>query len=129
VASNPTRLKPAITDKLLETLESEAQKSFGKLIEQPREDLQIGITESMNLSNDAALLKLTGDQLVPLLLKLPDRRRQIEMAIWTVLSRPPTAGEVQLLEGYLEQRNDRPTDALQQMVWALFNSAEFRFNY
>jgi len=129
VASNPARLKTGMTDKLLETLESEAQKNFGTLIEQPREDLHIGIAESMKLSNDAALLKLTGDQLVPLLLKLPEPRRQVEEAVWTVLSRPPTAAELQLLESYLEQRKDRPADAVQQMIWALFNSAEFRFNY
>jgi hypothetical protein len=128
VASNPARLKPGMTDKLLDTLEAEAG-AFGTLIEQPREDLQIGISESMKLSNDAHLVRFTGDQLVPLLTKLPDRRRQVEEAVWTVLSRPPTAAEVELLESYLEKRKHRPADALHQMVWALFNSAEFRFNY
>ena len=66
VASSPARLKPVTTDRILETLETEAQKTFGKLIEQSRENFQIGITEPMKLSNDAALLKLTGEQLVPL---------------------------------------------------------------
>ncbi|OAI41528.1 hypothetical protein AYO40_00405 [Planctomycetaceae bacterium SCGC AG-212-D15] len=129
VASNPARLKSAMNDKLLEILEGEARKNFGKLIEQPCEDLQIGITESMKLSNDVALLKLTGDELVPLLLKMPERRPQIEGAVWTVLSRPPTEGEYRLLGTYLEERKDRPADALQQVVWALFNGAEFRFNH
>lgn len=128
VASNPARLKGGMTDKLLETLEKESQQHFAKIIEQPRDELQIGITESMKLSNDATLLKLTGDGLVPQLLKLPDRRQQIEEATWTVLSRPPTADEVTLLEAYLEARKDRPADALQQLVWALVNSGEFRFN-
>jgi hypothetical protein len=129
VASNPARLKAALDDKLLQVLEAEAQGHFGKLIEQADDDLQIGIAESMNLSNDPALLKLTGDQLAPALVKLPDRRAQIEEAVWTVLSRPPTAEELRLLSNYVEQRKDRPTDALQQVVWALVNSAEFRFNH
>lgn len=129
VASNPARLKNGTTDKLLETLETESQQYFAKIIEQPRDDLQIGITESMKLSNDAALLKRTGDGLVPQLLKLPNRRQQIEEATWTVLSRPPTADEVTLLESYLESRQDRPAEALQQLVWAMMNCGEFRFNY
>jgi hypothetical protein len=128
VASNPARLKDGMTVKLLETLEKESQQHFARIIEQPREELQIGITESMKLSNDATLLKLTGDGLIPQLLKLPDRRQQIEEATWTVLSRPPTADEVTLLEAYLESRKDRLNEALQQMVWAMMNCGEFRFN-
>ena len=61
--------------------------------------------------------------------KLPDRRRQVEDAVWTMLSRPPTAREHELLEGYLDRHKDRPGHALRQMVWALLNSPEFRFNH
>ena len=104
-------------------------KTFGGLIEEPREDMQIGITESLKLSNDAALLKITGDRLVPALLKLPDVRQRIDQAVWAVLSRPAAPAEIELFESYLSQRNDRPSDALQQMVWALINSPEFRFNH
>jgi hypothetical protein len=129
VVSHPALLSAGITDKLLETLEAEAVKHFGKIIEAPREELQIGITESMKLSNDAGLLKLTGDQLVPQLLKLPDRRRQMEEAVWTVLSRPPREDELQILEAYMESRAARPADALQHVVWALLNGPEFRFNH
>jgi hypothetical protein len=78
--------------------------------ELPEETCQIGISEPMKLSNDAALLKLTGDGLVPLLLKLLDRRQQIDEAVWTVLSRPATAEEHQVLEAYLEERKSRPAE-------------------
>jgi hypothetical protein len=61
-------------------------------------------------------------------LKAGDRKAQIAEAVWTVLSRPPTAGEYELFESYLESRKDRPDPALQQLVWALLNSPEFRFN-
>jgi hypothetical protein len=129
VASNPARLKSGVTDKLLETLEAEALKSFGPLIERPHDEMQIGITESMKLSNDGGLLKLTCDALVPALQKVPERRGQIDEVVWTVLSRPPTPEELRLLDAFLEERKDRPADALRDLVWALINCAEFRFNH
>ena len=133
LASNPALLKPEkdaeVKHKTLEGIETQAQKTIGNLIEQPREDMQIGVTESLRLSNDANLLKLTGEQLVPALMKMKDRKQQIAESVWTVLSRPPTSQEVELFDSYLEQRKDRPAVALQQMVWALINSPEFRFNH
>jgi hypothetical protein len=133
LASNPDALKGdqprEVRDKQLEALEEQVRKAFGKLIESPRDDLQIGINEALRLSNDPALLQLTGDRLVPALLRLKDPRQQIEEASWTVLSRPPTPREFELLGAYLEQRKDRPADALQQLLWALLNSPEFRFNH
>jgi hypothetical protein len=135
LASNPAGLHgpavgpPEAAEKQLEKLEVEAQKAFGQMIEPARDDLQIGVGESLKLSNDPAMLKLTGDALVPALLKLPDRKAQIDEAVWTVLSRPPTAAEHELLGAFLERRKDRPADALSQVVWALLNSPEFRFNH
>lgn len=60
--------------------------------------------------------------------KSKDRKQQIEESIWAVLSRPPTAEDVQLFDSYLERRKDRPAAGLQQMIWALINGPEFRFN-
>lgn len=133
LASNPALLKNATAAdlrlKALEGIEAEAQKVVGNLIEYPRDDMQINVTESMRLSNDASLLKMTGEQLVPLLLKMNDRKEQIAEAVWTVLSRCPTPREQDLFAAYLEGRKDRPAIALQQLVWALINSPEFRFNH
>jgi len=47
----------------------------------------------------------------------------------TVLCRPPTADEIKALDEYLAKRADRPMEAQRQLVWALLNSSEFRFNY
>jgi hypothetical protein len=133
LASNPAILKPDqppdFHDRQLDHLEKEAQRVFGKLIEQPRDDMQIGITEALRLSNDAALLQLTGDQLVAALLALKNQQQQITEAYWTVLSRPPSAAESALLATYLQQHKGRPSDAMAQAVWALFNGPEFRFNH
>ncbi len=70
-----------------------------------------------------------GSKLIPVLRKLPDARRQIDEAAWAVLSRPATPEEHKLFGEYLDQRKDRPDEGLRQVIWALFNSPEFRFNH
>ena len=42
---------------------------------------------------------------------------------------PPQRPKSNCSSNYLEQRQDRPDEALQHMVWALLNSPEFRFNH
>jgi hypothetical protein len=132
LASDPTLLVPgqpvAVRVKQFEALEAQTQSIFGKFIEQPRDGMQIGIVEALKLSNDDALLKLSGDRLGPVLRKLSNRQEQIEQAVWSVLSRPPTEEEFALFGSYLQKRAGRP-EALQQMVWVLLNSPEFRFNH
>jgi len=111
----------------LDALESKV--TTFSFIEPPREELRLGIDEPLRLSNDEAVLRLTGDKLVPALLKLKDARTQIDEAVWAVLSRPATADEYDLFTEYLGRRKGKPEDALRQMVWALVNSPEFRFNH
>jgi len=133
LASDPEALKIGETAearlKALDLIESQQVGTIAKLIEQPREDLQIGITESLKLSNDPVLLKITGDKLVPVLRKLTEARQQVDQAVWSVLSRPASTAEVKILGEYLEQRKAKPDEALQHIVWALINSPEFRFNH
>lgn len=133
LASNPDLLAAEQTPEQLQAqfqrLESEAQKWYGKFIEVPQEGMVINVNEALRLSNDAAMLKLLGEKLVPRLMKIEDRGQQIEIAMWTVLSRSATEKEVELLGAYINRRQDRPQQALQQMVWALLNSSEFRFNH
>ncbi len=133
LASDPGALKIGESgesrQKTLDAIEAQMQKMFGSLIEQPREEMQIGIAESLQLSNNAALLKITGDKLVPALRKLPDARQRIDEAVWAILSRPASPAELKLFGDYLDKRKDRAEEALQHMVWALINSPEFRFNH
>jgi hypothetical protein len=46
-----------------------------------------------------------------------------------VLSRAATSEEHKFLGEYLAQRKDRPDEGLRQVIWALVNSPEFRFNH
>ncbi|MBY0522543.1 MAG: DUF1549 and DUF1553 domain-containing protein [Gemmataceae bacterium] len=133
LASNPDLLTVEQSPEQLQAqsqrLESEAQKWYGKFIEVPQEGMVINVNEALRLSNDAAMLKLLGEKLVPRLMKLEGRGQQISTAVWTVLSRAPTEKEAELLSAYIDKRQDRPQQALQQMVWALLNCSEFRFNH
>ncbi|MSU76551.1 MAG: DUF1553 domain-containing protein [Gemmataceae bacterium] len=132
VANNPSLIKPGLSrdmrEKSLATIETQS-KGLENLLEYPREDMQIPITESLKLSNDAAILKSVGGQLLPVLMKSKDRKLQIEESVWAVLSRAPTSDDYDVFDSYMEKRKDRPAAGLQQMLWALINSPEFRFNH
>ncbi|MFM8270734.1 MAG: DUF1549 domain-containing protein [Gemmata sp.] len=132
LANNPAQIGRDKTfearEKALIALET-AAKPLENLIQYPRDDMPIPVTESMRLSNDLGLNKTIGAQLLPTLKKATDRKAQITEAVWAVLSRPQSADEYELFESYLERRKERPDAALQQLVWALLNSPEFRFNH
>lgn len=117
----------AAREKLASALET-AGKGAETFIDYPRDDSPISTTESMRLSNDAGIQKSVAGRSTALM-QVKDRKAQISEAVWVVLSRPPTASEFELFDSYLERRKDRPEAGLQQVIWALVNSPEFRFNH
>jgi hypothetical protein len=131
MVTNPSLFGPeknsAGREKVATTLES-AGKAAEAFIEYPRDDSPISASESMRLSNDAGIQKSVASRTMALV-KLKDRKSQISEAVWIVLSRPPTASELELFDSYLERRKERPEAGLQQVIWALVNSPEFRFNH
>jgi hypothetical protein len=131
IANQPDVFKPDDPVEVRQKKLADVEKGGGILpfIEQPFDDFQVGIDEPLKLSNDEGILKAMGSKLIPVLRKLPDPRQQIDEATWTVLSRPATAEEHKLFGEYLEQRKDRPDEGLRQVIWALINSPEFRFNH
>jgi hypothetical protein len=127
----PAASKPEELDKRLQGLESSAG-GLARLFEQPSDDFQVGVSEALLFSNGAAiekdLLAGGGDRLLNRLKQLKNEEA-IDVAVQTILCRPPRDAERKLLGDYLKQRADRPAEARRQMVWALLTSAEFRFNY
>lgn len=125
-------LKPEEFDKRLQGLESSAG-GLARLFEQPGDDFQVGVSEALLFSNGAAiekdLLGNGGDRLLGRLNQRKNGEEAIDLAVRTILCRPPRDEERKLLGDYLKQRADRLTAAQRQMVWALLTSAEFRFNY
>jgi len=45
------------------------------------------------------------------------------------LGREPDVAEMAEFLKYLQAREDRPVDGLQQLLWALITSPEMRFNF
>jgi hypothetical protein len=106
---------------------------FAHQIEVPGENFQVSVSEALLFSNGPNVqndyLAEGNDRLVGKLKTISDRGEMIQAAFWAILSRPATPEEVAGFQAYLEARPDRPVAALQQMVWALLTSSEFRFNY
>ncbi len=119
-------------ERRLESLENQA-RGFASLFEQPSDTFQISATEALQLSNGDRFRKefLTdgSDRLLGRLKQLKTSQEVVELAVRTILARPPTAEEAQMLRSFLDERKERPADAQRQLVWALLTSAEFRFNY
>jgi hypothetical protein len=125
-------VKPDELERRLENLENSA-RGFAPLFEQPTDNFQISATEALQLSNGdrfrKEILADGGDRLLGRLKQLKNSQEVVDLAVRTILSRPPTIEEAQTLGSYLDRRSDRPADAQRQVVWALLTSAEFRFNY
>ena len=124
--------KPDEVERRLEQYES-AARGFASLVEQPRDDFQISVTEALLFSNSDRLQKEMladgRDRLVGKLKELKNPEDAVEVAIRNVLTRVPDPEEKKAMVEYLAQRSDRLPEAYRQMVWALLTSAEFRFNY
>lgn len=124
--------QPEELDKFVEGLEGSA-RGFASLLEQPGEDFQVGVSEALLFSNsDKLSQELLGDspdRLIGQMKSARDAREAIQVAVWATLSRSPEQEEVALMEKFVKNRQDRPTEAYRQLVWALLASAEFRFNH
>ncbi len=124
--------KPEDFEKFIDQLERTGG-GWTSSLERPGEDFQVGVDEALHFSNSdrvqRELLADSSDRLLKPLLELKDHRELITTAVWNILSRPPADHETKLLTDYLDQRSDRPTDAVRQLVWALLTSTEFRFNH
>jgi hypothetical protein len=107
--------------------------SIASRLENPDEGFQVSIDEALLFSNGASVadeyLKAGGHRLVDRLAQLSDVNEITTGAFTCVLSRPPTEDERAAVASYLEQRRDRPVEGVQQVVWALLASPEFRFNH
>jgi hypothetical protein len=121
----------ATLEKRLEGLAKDAER-FAPLFPQAGERFQVGVSEAMLFTNNEGLQKelLDGTATLAARLKdIPELEKRADLAIRSVLSRPPRAEEIEALTEYMRQRSDRPLEACRHVVWALLTSAEFRFNH
>ena len=101
--------------------------------EVPGENFQIGVDEALLFSNNARIwddyVRDEGASLIGCLKSKGDRSAQIDLAFWTVLSRPALAEERSSCEAFLTQRETNVLLGLRQLVWSLLASPELRFNH
>jgi hypothetical protein len=113
--------------------EESAAAEMASKFEQPGEDFQVSVGEALMFNNSAdiqnKLLAEDGSMLVGQLKAVTDDRQLVDEASWNVLGRPLADEERQLMMQYVANRKDRRNAAIQQLVWALLTSGEFRFNY
>ncbi|OWK39044.1 DUF1549 domain-containing protein [Fimbriiglobus ruber] len=124
--------KPEELEKKFEGIESGA-RGWANSFAQPTDDFQIGVGEALLFSNSGRvygeLLSDNGGTLLGRVKALKDPKEAVALMIKTVYTRPATESELTALSEYVRKRNDRPSEAYKQVLWALLTSAEFRFAY
>ncbi len=131
---NPDQFKLDDEAKLNEQLNQVYQANgFNSQLDQPIHDFQVSTTEALLFSNSdrvtKELLQESGSTLVGKLKSLENDTERVELACWSILSRAPDDEERKILLAYLATRRERPVEGIQQLVWALLTSTEFRFNH
>ena len=91
--------------------------------------VQDGLFFSNNPSLDE-LIQSSSDpsHLVPRVRALALPAAQVQMLFQTIFARPASADEVDRISAYLKSR-DGSEASIQQVVWSMLTSAEFRFNH
>ena len=113
--------------------EEKSAEGLASKFEEPGEDFQVSVGEALMFNNNAdiqnQLLADDGSMLVGQLKALEDNTQLVHQAGWNVMGRKMADEETQWMVKYLADRDDRRIPAIQQLVWALLTSGEFRFNY
>ncbi|MGE0606629.1 MAG: DUF1549 domain-containing protein [Pirellulales bacterium] len=101
-------------------------------LDRRRDGFQSSSVEALFMSNDPRIQELAaanGNNLAGRLAGITDDNELLNKAYWTVLSRAPSDDERTELSAFLARAGEERKGACSQLVWALFTSAEFRFNH
>ncbi len=124
--------KPDDWEQQRQQFESQAN-GMARRLEIPDDGFQVSAEEALFFNNSAQVendyLRDSGNRLVGYLKTIEDPESLIHAAFVTVLTRPPSDQELQAMLQYIRAREDRRVESLQQVVWALLASPEFRFNH
>lgn len=132
---NPEQLagleKPEGWAEQRQQLESQST-GLARRFEIPEDGFQVGAEEALFFNNAAEIdneyLRDSDDRLVGLLKATDEVDSLVGTAFAAILTRQPNEEERQAVIQYIQNREDRRTEALRQVVWALLTSPEFRFN-
>lgn len=92
------------------------------------------IKDALFLSNHANVQRLIEssngpEDLIPKTLALTSPEEQVDSLFETVFMRPAGPDERSTIIAYLNARGEERVQAMQQVVWSMLTSAEFRFNH
>jgi hypothetical protein len=132
-ALRPTRLRgDQVADAVEQALQGtkardRVRAEFGYDPSLPQEDLDGSIQQALILMNNRAIqarVSKSGGSLVPELLKLKSNEELVRELYLRVLARQPSEAERARVLAYFKSIGNR-SDATEDLVWVLLNSAEF----
>jgi hypothetical protein len=125
VRSDASALRAKLVAQHLNTL-----LALEKELDSGAEPYQAGVREALFATNSPAFSQLVAKGgLARRLATIQDDDELSREAFLAVLSRQPTAEELESLGGFLRARSGRRLAACEQIVWSLVTSSEFRFNH
>ncbi|MEZ6131633.1 MAG: DUF1549 domain-containing protein [Planctomycetaceae bacterium] len=105
---------------------------YGAAAGQPQGDFFSTADQALFVANGGSInswVGPSGDNVTDRVIRQTDSRIAAEEIYLSILTRPPTEDEVSEVTAYLADRTADRSVAVQELVWAVLNSAEFRFNH
>ncbi len=99
---------------------------------QPQHEFFATVDQALFFANGNEVqgwLRPSGGNLTDRVRKMTEPKPMAEELYLTILTRKPTALEIQDVTEYLSARKDQKDLAIQEIAWALLTSAEFRFQH
>lgn len=130
-AAGKTATPQAITAKLQGNL-THFTAMYGGKAGQPDPAFEANLDQTLFLSNGSLIrswLAPRNGNLVDRLVQIKEPNGIAEELYLSVLTRYPEESERREIAEFLKTRPENPSGALQELVWALMASTEFRFNH
>jgi hypothetical protein len=105
---------------------------YGAAAGQPQGDFFSTADQALFTANAGSInswVAPAGDNVTDRVIKQTDPRLAAEELYLGILTRMPTEDEIKDVSNYLSSREADRNVAAQELVWAVLNSAEFRFNH
>lgn len=108
---------------------NEVVRVFEQTPGQPTQEFEGRSQEALYLANSPRVKGLVAGRLARRLTTLEDNNKAIEELYLAVLSRKPDSAEIQTGVEFLASRDKDRQAAIEEMMWGLVSSIEFRFNH
>jgi hypothetical protein len=131
VAAREVELEQKTFDKLKDNVNTFVA-FYGAAAGQPQGDFFATADQALYAANGGGInswIAPAGDNVTERIVKQEDPKAAADELYLAVLTRRPTEVETNEVITHLANRKDNKPAAAQELVWALINSAEFRFNH